>query len=424
MNEIDVLIESYDMQRKRMESVAPAMCQWFDIVLMQIHASLPKQEGGLLMGCPVWGADYVDRMIRYSLPTLGTDKNLEALSGKAVIVFYGTKADRPIIWRATRWLRQMNIHTVWRDIPLELMQVLSQTAEDKYAILSTVQNLLAIEAGHNGMALHMYMLDHLYQDGYFWNLARLGGKYDAIVQQGCSVDVESAAEDIEAWRQAGTGALSIPTQGIGAIILKHMHTRTSRTVMNGLDFPNQMPRSHQATWIGKDAIHMASAPQNIAWLSPQLCMDAPVAFTSTLDMLPPEYIPPGSAYMPGPDDGLSFCELSDPKRAAPPELRVPGDMEGFIYRHWAQVGFTEDYMEYFANRCLIRIPEQPVGKYMPDEEIAAQHNHIIHAVMDGHVRSMKKMFRGQAPLRWPTEDEAKMQLALAEHRIDASKEAA
>jgi hypothetical protein len=421
-NEIDILIESYDMQRKRMESVAPAMCQWFDLVLMQIHASLPKQEGGLLMGCPVWGADYVDRMIRYSLPTLGSDKNLEALSGKAVIVFYGIKADRPIIWKATRWLRQMNIHTVWRDIPLELMQVLSQTAEDKYAILSTVQNLLAIEAGHNGMALHMYMLDHAYQDGYFWNLARLGGKHAAIVQQGCSVNVESAAEDIEAWRQAGSGALSIPTQAMGAIILKHMHSRTSRTIMNGLDFPNQMPRSHQATWIGKDAIHMASAPQNIAWLCPQLCMDAPVAFTSTLDMLPPEYIPPGAAYMAGPDDGLSFCELSDPKRAATPEMRAPGDMDGFIYRHWAQVGFTKDYMEYFGKRCLIRIPEQE--QYMPDAEIEAQHKGILGAVMAGHVASMEKMFRGQAPLRWPSEDEARMQLSLAEHRLDASKEAA
>jgi hypothetical protein len=422
VNEIDILIESYDMQRKRMETVAPAMCQWFDLMLMQIHASLPVPTGGLLMGCPVWGEAYVDRMIRYSLPTLGSDKNLEALSGKAVMVFYGIKADRPIIWKATRWMRQMGIPTIWRDIPLELMQVLSQTAEDKYAILSTVQNLLAIEAGHNGMALHMYMIDHAYQDGYFYNLARLGGKHDAIVQQGCSVDVDSAAPDIENFRQAGTGAIAIPTQQMGAIILKHMHSRTSRTIMNGLDFPNQMPRSHQATWIGNGAIHMASAPQNIAWLSPQLCMDAPVAFTSTLDMLPPEYIPPGTAYMAGPDDGLAFCELSDPKRAAPASLLAPGDMEGFIYRHWAQVGFTEDYMEYFGKRCLIRIPEQ--DDYMPDAEIAAQHNHILHAVKDGHVRSMKKMFRGQAPLRWPNEDEAQEQATLAIARLDASKEAA
>jgi len=42
MNEIDILIESYDMQRKRMEAIAPIICQWFDQVLMDIHRSLPK----------------------------------------------------------------------------------------------------------------------------------------------------------------------------------------------------------------------------------------------------------------------------------------------------------------------------------------------------------------------------------------------
>src|SRR5512139_3547969 len=107
MNEIDVLIESYDAQRKRMETVAPNMCVWFDHVLMQIHSSLPTSTVGLLMGCPVWCEAYIDRMMRYSLPTMGTDRNLAALSGKAVMVFYGLKVDRPLIWKATRWMRQM-----------------------------------------------------------------------------------------------------------------------------------------------------------------------------------------------------------------------------------------------------------------------------------------------------------------------------
>src|SRR5512139_2327129 len=366
MNEIDVLIESYDAQRKRMETVAPNMCVWFDHVLMQIHSSLPTSTGGLLMGCPVWGEAYIDRMVRYSLPV-----------------------DRPLIWKATRWMRQMGIHTVWRDIPAGIMQVLSAMPEDKYAILSTVQNLLAIEAGHNSMGLHMYMIDHMYCDGYFENLAKLGGKHDAIVQQGCSVDVARAAEDIEYWRQAGTNVLAIPPRELGGIIHKHMHLRTSRTIMNGLDFPNVFPKSHQNTWIGKNAIHMASAPQNIAWLSPQLCMDAPVAFTSTLDMLPPEYIPPHTAYMAGADDGLVFAQLSDPKRIPPSGY---GDFDQFSYRHWAQVGHTQDYMEYFTKRCLIPIPEQADG--MSEEEIAYQHDWIVKQLLAYRTKATDAFFRG------------------------------
>lgn len=412
MNEIDVLIKSYDMQRKRMEGLSPLICQWFDIVLMDIHRSLPKQEGGILLGCPIWGPKYVDEMVRYSLASLGEEQNLQALAHKASIVFYGLKSDRPNIWAATRWLRQSGIHTVWRDVPAEMFHALKETPEDKYAILSPVQNLLAIEAGHNGMGLHMYMPDHLYCAGYFKRLAELGGKHPAIVQQTCSVDVGSAASDVEYWRQVGSDFLAIPPAQLGGLMLKHMHRRTSRTIMNGLN-QGDYPRSHQATWIGKDAIHMASAPQNIAWLCHELCMDAPVAFTSTMDMLPPDYIPFGMSYMAQPGDGLVHAELSSPMDLVKAGLDGYGTLEEFVYRHWAQVGFTEDYMEWFTRRCLIPIPEGAAwewfegrdGRPMRGGEIAAQHRHIVSAVLQGHVPAMKRMFRGQAPLRWPRPDD-------------------
>lgn len=397
-NEIDVLIESYDIQRKRMEGIAPLLCAWFTQQYMIINQQLPTSAGGLLMGCPVWGDEYIDRMIRYSLPTLMTDKNVEALAGKATIVFYSLLADVPTLWKATRTLRQVGIHTVFREIPVELMQALSVTADDKYGILSSVQNLLALEAGHHNMGLHMYMLDHLYSDGYFGNLARLGGKHAAIIQQGCSVDVEAAGPDIENWRQAGTNVLAIPPLAIGEIILKHMHPRTGRTVMNGLE-PGNYPNSHQATWIGKDAIHMASAPQNIVWLCPELCMDAAVAFTSTMDMLPCEYIPPGAEYMVQPPDGMAFCELSSPKRVAPVSY---GGMPQFAYRHWAQVGFTPDYMHYFERLCQIAIPSAEVSRWTPmsEADIEAQHRLIVQGVKDGLPEAQMKFFRGQCPLRW------------------------
>ena len=379
---------------KRLDMMTPLLCQWFGRELTKLHERLPTATGGLLMGCPIWGEEYIDRMCRYSLPTLGTDANLQALTNKAVMVFYGLQEERDLLWKMTRWLRQVGIHTIFRDLPRDMLE--AAVGQDKYGFLSVVQNLLAHEAGHAGMDLHMYMVDHLYNQDYFVNLGRLGAKYDAIVQQGMSANIETAAEDIEKWRQGDV--IAIPARDLGGLALHHIHARTGRTVMNHLKFGEEWPKSHQATWIGKTAVHMASAPQNIAFLSAQLCLDAPIAFTSTMDMLPCEYIPPGVEYMAGEHDGLAFCELSDPKNVAPIGHT---DFDEFMVRHWQQVAFTNDYQRYFDRRCLTPIPEQT--EFMSDEEIARQHRAIGKGLMNHKVRAMEMYFRSQCPLRWPEE---------------------
>lgn len=396
MNGASLVLAQNANSVKRMDAMTPVLCKWFGDELMKVHAQLPTSAGGILMGCPIWGAEYIDRMVRYTLPTLGTEKNLNALAGKASMVFYGVPHERDALWKHTRWLRQVGIHTVWRNLPLDILD--ATEGQDKYGLLSAVQNLLAHEAGHTERGLHMFMPDHLYCEGYFESLARLGGKHDGIVQQGMSANIETAAPDIEYWRQAGGDVLAIPARELGGLALKHIHARTGRTIMNNLKFGEEWPKSHQATWIGKTAVHMASAPQNIAWLSPQLCLDAPIAFTSTMDMLPCEYIPPGVEYMAGEHDGLAFCELSDPRNVAPVGYT---DFDEFLVRHWQQVAFTNDYQRYFERRCMTPIPEQT--EFMADEEIERQHKAISNALMAGKTRTMEMYFRSQCPLRWPEE---------------------
>ena len=346
------------------------------------------------MGAPVWGEKYIDRMVRYTLASLGSPRNLEALAGKAVLVFYGLAHERDGLWQATRWLRQSGIHTLFRNLPPEITQM--AWSQDKYGVLSVVQNLLAHEAGHTGRGLHMFMPDHLYCDGYFENLAKLGAKHAAIIQQGMSANIDAAADDLEAYRDPATNALVMKPEEVGGLALKHLHPRTARTVMNGLEFGKQWPTSHQVTWVGKDAVHMACAPQNIAWLCPELCLDAPIAFSSTMDMLPPEYIPIGAEYAAQPEDGLAFCELSDSKNVAP--IGYTDEAE-FAVRHWQQCAFTTDYMGYFAKRSLTPIPHNPDG--MSDEAIEAQHVAIGRRLDERKVWAMEAFFRSQCPLRWP-----------------------
>lgn len=394
MSELQHLLASNAAGVKRMETMSPLLCQWFSQELLGIHRAMPRTDGGLLMGCPVWGAEYLDRMVRYSLPTLGTDRNLEALSGKSAIVFYGMPGERPSLWEATRWMRQAGIHTVWRDIPAEVMRELVEK-QDKYGILSCVGNLLAHEAGHNGMGMHFYCPDHAYAEGYFHALARLSAKAPAIIQQGPSAETTGMLPELEKRRDQATGAIAITARELGGLAFRHMHQRTSRTILNSAKFGEQWPRSHQVSWVGKDAFHMASSPQNIAYLSPQLCLDAPIAFTSTLDMLAPEYIPPGEWIMPGPDDGMVFCELSPPMTMTPSGWC---DAEVFALRYWQQVAFTSDYQEYFRKRCLTPIDEQ--AEYMAEADIAEQHELTANALEACRHQMQDHFFASQCPTRW------------------------
>ncbi len=393
MSGLQALVENNNAAVRRMEAIAPILCEWFDRELMQVHSQMPQKNGGLLMGCPVWGDDYIRRMALYSLPTLGSDRNITALSGRCWMVFYCQTGDRPAIWRFTRWLRQMGVYTILREIPDELIALANTTPEDRYGLLSAAQNVLAHMAGHAGMALHMYMPDHLYAEGYFERLLALGAEHEAIVQQGLSVNAATAPPAIERWRQ-DSGCLAIPDRELGRIVLDHLHPRSGMLCMNEARIPDLMPDSRQTWWRGRDAIHIADSCQNLIWLSPELCLDAPIAFTSTLDMLAPEYVR-GSFYVPAVDDGLTFCELSDAGRI-PPEGYV--GLDRFLFRAWSQVAFTDDYLPYLERRSVFPIPEQ--DDYLADDEIERQHEWVLMALRSGKQQAMETYFAAQHPSRW------------------------
>lgn len=394
MNDLARLVANNKACIRRSVEVTPLMAEWFDRELLALPAS-QRRGGVILMGAPVWGPRYIQRMALYSLASMGSDRNIAALSGRCEMLFYTTRAERPLVWDATRWLRQCGVHTIMAELPEALVALASQTPEDRYALLATVQNILAHRAGRLGMGLHMWMVDHLYGEGYFERLGVLGTKHEAIVQQGVSVDVASAAGDLERWREP-TGAIAIPDRELGGVALAHMHERSSRNVIgrDGRRVPDRMPDCRQVMWVGRDALCIADPCQNLAWLAPELCLDAPVNFMSTLDMLAPDYVR-GPWYMPAADDGLAFCELSDADREpSEPHASLPR----FLLRAWAQVGFTDDYWEYFERLCRVPIPPQADG--LSDAEIDLQHRQVLELLRAGKTRSMEAYHRGQFPPRF------------------------
>jgi hypothetical protein len=405
--EVNVLLEANANSVRRSIEITPWLAAWFKGEMDRIHSTIPTATGGMLMGGPVWGEKYLDRMLRFGIPSLMSERNLAILSGKkhgnapAVLVLYILAEDKDPVFKATRPLRQAGIMTALRDIPKEVMNAMGGHKDDKYGILACVQNLLVHEAGWHAMGIHMWMPDHHYCDGYFEELAKRTGKYPAIIQQSMSVNIETAEKDVEYWRQAGDGAIAMPPDAMGKLILDHMHERSHRHVMNyGGSIPDAMPDSRQVIWKGKEHFHILDGCQLIAWLCPELCQDAPISFTSTMDMLHPDYIPPGQFYMVEPDDGMMFCELTGNDRMGPPGYV---STERFLMRWWQQVAFTDDYMQYTKQLCRIKIPEQAEGDYFSDEHIEGEHRAILEMVQRNKSAAMEVYFRSQVPSRWPDE---------------------
>jgi hypothetical protein len=188
MNEAELVIQGNAAAVRRMDQISPMLAAWFKADLLEIHRALPHAHGGLLLGAPVWGLPYIERMMRYSICSLLTEANLEALSGKAMMVLYTLPDETARVWELVRPLRQAGIHTPMAEIPAPIWDAMQQTKDDKYGIVSTVGSLLAHRAGHAEMGLHMYMPDHVYGSSYFLNLAKLGGKHAGIIQQSVSDD--------------------------------------------------------------------------------------------------------------------------------------------------------------------------------------------------------------------------------------------
>lgn len=403
--EVSVLVEANANSVRRSMEITPYLAAWFKAEMDRIHSTIPTSTGGMMMGAPVWGDMYIDRMIRFGLPSLMSERNLKVLAGRhgnapAVLVLYGLPIDRELLFKGTRPLRQAGIMTVFRDIPKEVFDSLGGHKDDKYGILAVVQNILAHEAGWHAMGMHMWMPDHHYCDGFFEELAKRTGKHAAIVQQSMSVNIETAEKDVEYWRQAGDNAIAMPPEAMGKLIIDHMHERSHRHVMNyGGSIPDKMPDSRQVAWIGKNHLHILDPCHLITWLCPELCQDAPVAFTSTMDMLHPDYIPPGAWYMVEPEDNMVFCELTGGDRMGPPSYV---STERFLMRSWQQVAFTNDYMEYMEKLCRVKIPEQANG--YTDEHINREHRAIVEMLKRNKAAAMEVYFRSQCTPRWPEQE--------------------
>lgn len=341
---------------------------WFDAEHADLYGHPAAKGEGILMGCAVWGESFIDNFAAYTIPTLMAPANLAALKDRCRLVIYTQHEAVSYLHRLTAWVRRGGIEVVFRVIPDGVMRMLARgDYSSRFRALSVVGNVLTHMAGRSGMALHFLAPDHLYAPRYFENLHRLGKDYEAVIQMGLNANLEGIARETEKYRTE-SGALEIPDIDLGDMSFRHMHPQCQLHSMNAAKLPDKLPMSHRLWWQGKDAVHIYSSHLNPAWLSPRLCLDAPIAFTSTLDTMLPELVPPDVPfYMTNADDGMTFLEFSD---ADKPANRPYVGFKDFAMNFWGSSSFTGEYMPYFVRPSLV--PIKPKASHITDEEIKRQ----------------------------------------------------
>lgn len=353
---------------------ATAFEAWFATEVAALYAAPAVERPGMVMGCPVWGERYVERLTRYCLPSMMAPANLAALRslGARLVLF----TDDPFtLWRRMAAVERAGIALEIRRIPAEV--IAESKSVGKYHVLGAAHGICLQMAARAGQAFHMLVPDQLYGDRYFEGLARLARDHEAIAHTEISVDIDRAAADIEAHRRPD-GSLAIADVELGDLGLRHIHQQTAAAFADLPDFAyiNWM------VWRGEDALHVIGPHLNAAWLSPALVRAAPVLVPSAVDSELPMLMPNGW-HMPGRDDGLMCVELSDANKAPP----VRCGFEDFLHCWWRQMNFQDGYLEFASRRTLVPVSRQVDG--LPVSQIGEMHASIIAALKDFKPKAME-----------------------------------
>ncbi|HEX7971885.1 MAG TPA: hypothetical protein VF501_06665 [Thiobacillus sp.] len=363
----------------------PLLGKWFWKELHEVSRAVPSTHISrapnvpfrmgpyLLMGCPLWGDEYIARFTTLCLPTLMSARNKAALSGRCRIVLFTNEASFSGLWNLARDMTNSGIETLVYVVPSNVMDKINDMPLNKYWLLGACQQLSIQMAGRWGMAFHALHPDHIHAEAYFENVFRLAEKHPGagIAQTGISADIHAALSDLEKFRQPDS-SLAIPDRDLGSIGWKHLHKQIRGLTMNGVDIlGNDMPNSHFLMWTGKDKLYAFCCHMNAVYLPPEATARSPIHLFNAMDTMLPYYMPK-DVYVPDADDGLTFIEVSDEKKSAN-DVRV--SFPDWAAQCWNTVHGSDAWMPFFETVCEIPVHEQ--AEYMEEEAIRSQHATLV-----------------------------------------------
>lgn len=357
-------------------------------------------RGGLLLGCLVYGNNYIERFLSLAIPSIMAPPNARALRRNSRLVIF-TDGE------GYRTLEEFQRKHEAAGFPTQLLvlpQPVIEKLKGEFVLLGATQNLGVQIAARYGMAYHAFFPDHVYSPNYFPNLLKLGKRYPAIAQSSISAsDVPGFREGLEPFRRGD--ALVIPSVELGDLGWRCLHPQSIGNLMNrGTEFLGY-PTSHQCIWQGRDRLYVHCCHMNPVYIHPDLCVSAPLKYFSIIDANLP-YIFGDEFYVPTVADDMLFVEASGANKKGSNQ-RV--SLELFSAVCWAHTKFRTIYMPYFERAC--EVPIKPQAEYFEAADIKERHAQLCRDILHH-----KELVRGRlrftdAGTIWQAQQNAQQEVA-------------
>lgn len=337
----------------------PKLEDWYYAELGRLYDTVPARHDGqgddfLVMGCPIWGEEFVVEFLKWCAPTIFEPVSTAALAGRCRLVICCGAADRLPLMRALQRFEPM-IELQLITIPDELIALTRENPQIKLFLLGTVHKLVLQIAKRLGAGFSMLMPDHAHCIGYYAQHRELSHRYPAIAQCGISAAREPAQAEMEQFRN-GDGTLMVPPRALGDIAWRHLHPHHLANVMAADSVPDRMPRTQLMLWRLPDRLVAHSCRPNPVWLAPHLVARHPPDFQrpATLDCEVPILAPQG-CYLTTAGDGMVAIELT-PSEAKPADgERVP--FGEFAQRALNEARYSAAYLELLSGRTELPLSE-------------------------------------------------------------------
>lgn len=293
--------------------------------------------GKLMLGGVVYGKWFLEIFARYCLPTILARANREALQATGtVIALYTDEETSDDLIALLQRTRAPGIRSMVRQMSEEVMKADMRL----FLRLAAAQSLLVQRAAQHGMAFHMLMPDHLYDERYFPNLLRVATTHPNIAHAGMNVAAPAALREIEVYRQRD-GSLAVPAKDLATIGWRN----TVMCAMNGCT-PDRMPDEHYHVWRAQDRVMLFNPYANPAHISPQVgrLMDEDGPTTGTLDTHVQRLFG-ADFYAPKMSDGMAFLAMSD---AQPVPANNFTTLDKLVDRAWSDIGCQYERVGYYT----------------------------------------------------------------------------
>jgi hypothetical protein len=351
-----------------------AVLAWREDRLKDYATSVPPAvDGRIVLGCVVFGNLHVERFLRFCVPSLLAPGNVGAIAEPILVIHTdGAHAEmiRTVLGRFDQ-RAQFDVHV----IPDEVMG--KATGADRFALVSAATTIQMHAARSAGAAFHMLVPDHVYATGFFRNLMRLADEgHQVIVGGAISADVNAIGHKLSSVECA------VEPKMLNAWGMDALHPQFRALIKNGRD---DFPYSTLYLCVSEHKACVVSPHMAPLYLAHTLLCRAELKPLVAIDGQLPDLIG-AQHYVPKPDDGIVYIELSGPEKPAnAPNMRwTPWDYCVGFYR---LTGKDRRWLDFLATPTWIEFPEdyRPwVNPLMTEAEIEAALAAAFQMLDDGY----------------------------------------